>query len=173
MKKQNIIIIGVVAFVLAVAVGYAIFSETLTISGTATAEGNFDVQFTSVGTPTCVGFSQTCDANTLTQISEDKNTLNITVNKLEYPGAYVEIPVTVTNVGSIPAILTTIEETGLTTDPSVKVSYTGLNELKNQQVAQNGTQNFKVKVEWDQDSEQSSSEVQFSIKLNYKQIEAQ
>ena len=173
MKKQNIIIIGVVAFVLAVAVGYAIFSETLTISGTATAEGNFDVQFTSVGTPTCVGFSQTCDADTLTEITEDKNTLNITVNKLQYPGAYVEIPVTVTNVGTIPAILTNIEETGLTTDPSIKVTYEGLQELKNQQISQGATQDFKIKVTWDQSSQQGASDVSFTIKLNYEQIKAE
>ena len=52
MKKQNIIVVGIIAFILTVAVGYALFSETLTISGTATAEGTFDVEFTSVGTPT-------------------------------------------------------------------------------------------------------------------------
>ena len=169
MKKQSIAIIGVIAFVLAVAVGYALFSETLTISGTATAQGTFDVEFTSVGQPTCSGFSSTCDAQTLTNIPEDKNSLTITVNKLEYPGAYVEIPVTVTNKGTIPAVLERIEETGLTEDPSVKVSYTGLTELKNQEVQQNGTQEFKVKVMWDEESEESSSDVSFTIKLNYKQ----
>ena len=105
MKKQSIAIIGVIAFVLAVAVGYALFSEKLTIDGTATAKGDFDVEFTSVGTPTCSGFSGTCEAATLGTISDDKNTLTITVNKLQYPGAYVEIPVTVTNKGSIPAVL--------------------------------------------------------------------
>ena len=169
MKKQSIAIIGVIAFVLAVAVGYALFSEKLTINGTATAKGDFDVEFTSVGTPTCSGFSGTCEAATLGTISDDKNTLTITVNKLQYPGAYVEIPVTVTNKGSIPAVLKSIEETGLTTDASVKVSYTGLTELKDQEVAQNGTQNFTVKVMWDENSNTSSENVKFTIKLNYEQ----
>lgn len=173
MKKQSIAIIGVIAFVLAVAVGYALFSEKLTINGTATAKGDFDVEFTSVGTPTCSGFSGTCEAATLGTISNDKNTLTITVNKLQYPGAYVEIPVTVTNKGSIPAVLKSIEETGLTTDASVKVSYTGLTELKDQEVAQNGTQNFAVKVMWDENSNTSSENVKFTIKLNYEQKAAQ
>ena len=173
MKKQSIAIIGVIAFVLAVAVGYALFSEKLTIDGTATANGDFDVEFTSVGTPTCSGFSGTCEAATLGTISNDKNTLTITVNKLQYPGAYVEIPVTVTNKGSIPAVLKSIEETGLTTDASVKVSYTGLTELKDQEVAQNGTQNFTVKVMWDENSNTSSENVKFTIKLNYEQKAAQ
>ena len=173
MKKQNIAIISVVALILAVAVGYALFSEKLTINGTATAKGDFDVEFTSVGTPTCSGFSGTCEAATLGTISDDKNTLTITVNKLQYPGAYVEIPVTVTNKGSIPAVLKSIEETGLTTDASVKVSYTGLTELKDQEVAQNGTQNFTVKVMWDENSNTSSENVKFTIKLNYEQKAAQ
>ena len=173
MKKQNIAIIGVIAFVLAVAVGYALFSQTLTINGTATAKGSFDVQFTEVGQETSAGYtkvaSETAD---LAKISENGTTLTITVNKLDYPGAYVEIPVTVKNVGTIPAKLIEITETGLTTDASVKVSYTGLTELKDQQVDQNGTQSFTIKVMWDAASNKNSENVVFNIKLNYQQITA-
>lgn len=169
MKKNSMAIIGVVAFVLAVAVGYALFSETINVNGSATAKGDFDVEFTSVGTPTCIGFTGTCDAATLTSISTDKNTLNITVNKLEFPGAYVEIPVTVTSKGTIPASLKSITETGLITDEAVKVSYTGLAELKNKKLEQNGTQSFNIKVMWDENSNKSSENVSFSIKLNYEQ----
>ena len=131
MKKQNIIVVGIIAFILTVAVGYALFSETLTVTGTATA---------------------TCDAASLTSISSDKNTLNVTVNKLEFPGAYVEFPVTVTSKGSIPAVLESISESGLTTDDTVKVTYTNLTELKNKRLEQNGTQTFTIKVAWDENS---------------------
>ena len=62
MKKQSIAIIGVIAFVLAVAVGYALFSETLTVTGTATATGDFDVEFTKVGTITKVGYTGAGDS---------------------------------------------------------------------------------------------------------------
>ena len=99
MKKQNIAIIGVIAFVLAISVGYALFSQTLTINGTATAKGSFDVQFTQVGQATSVGYTKVASESAdLARISEDGTTLTITVNKLDYPGAYVEIPVTVKNV---------------------------------------------------------------------------
>ena len=106
----------------------------------------------------------------LTNISSDKNTLNVTVNKLEFPGAYVEFPVTVTSKGSIPAVLESISESGLTTDDTVKVTYTNLTELKNKRLEQNGTQTFTIKVAWDENSNKSSENVQFSIKINYKQI---
>lgn len=168
MKKQNVVIIGVIAFVIAVVVGYALFSETIRISGTATAKGDFDVEFTSVGTPTCDGYSKECTAANLATISSDKNTLNVTVKNLTYPGAYVKIPVTITNKGSIAAVLESIDETGLTTDDNVKISYTGVAASANE-IASNETQNMEITVTWDSNSEQSSEDVSFSIALNYKQ----
>ena len=46
MKKKNMIIIGVIALILAVSVGYALFSNTLTINGSATAKGDFNMTMT-------------------------------------------------------------------------------------------------------------------------------
>ena len=45
MKKKNMIIIGIITLILAVAIGYAIFSDTLTINGSATAKGNFELSY--------------------------------------------------------------------------------------------------------------------------------
>ena len=45
MKKKNMVIIGVIALILAVSVGYALFSDTLTINGTATAKGDFNLSY--------------------------------------------------------------------------------------------------------------------------------
>lgn len=168
MKKQSVVIVGIIAFILAISVGYAFFSETITINGTATARGNFDVEFTSATINTQIG-----SIGATAVISDDKNSLNITVPKLEYPGAYAEIGVTITNKGSIPAILKSIEETGLTTDLSIKVTYTNLQELKEQELSQNGTQTFLIKVMWDENSTTSSENVSFTIKLNYEQITLQ
>lgn len=175
MKKQNIAIIGVVAFILAVAVGYALFSETLTINGTATAKGDFNVEFTEVGEITSEGYTATA-AEGQTQpaeiavISDDKNTLTVTVNKLDYPGAYVEIPVTITNKGSIPAKLKNIKETTLTeTDRAIKVTYTGV-AASETEIPTNGTQNMTIRVEWDPAINTSSENVTFKIELEYEQI---
>ncbi len=169
MKKQNIAIIGVIAFVLAIAVGYALFSETITVTGTATAKGSFDVEFTSVGTPVCSGFSQDCKATNLANISADKNTLTVTVDKLQYPGAYVEIPVTVTNVGTIPAILTGITESGIgSTNSAVKVTYTGI-AASNAEIAQGTPATFTIRVEWNKDINTTAENVEFSLGLNYIQ----
>ena len=164
MKKQSIAIIGVIAFVLAVAVGYALFSETLTVTGTATATGDFDVEFTKVGY-TGAGDSE------IAAISPDKNTLTVTVNKLDYPGAYVEIPVTITNKGSVSAKLKNIKETGLTADSrAIKVTYTGV-AASDTPIATNGTQEMNIKVEWDKTVNTASSDVTFQIQLEYEQAQ--
>lgn len=186
MKKQNIAIIGVVAFILAVAVGYALFSETITVNGTATAKGSFDVEFTKIDEITKVGYTdvESTDADGSTEaekkaatdariasISADKNTLTVKVNKLDYPGAYVEIPVTITNKGTIPAKLKEITETGLTQENrAVKVTYTGI-AASETAINQNEPQSMKIKVEWDKDVNTSSENVEFKIQLNYEQAQ--
>ncbi len=167
MKKQNFVLIGVIILFLTLSIGYALFEENIEIKGTATAQGNFDVSVTAASVTTQVGSS-----GATAEISADGKTLTINVPKLEYPGAYVEIPIIVTNKGTIPAVLREIQETGLTADANVKISYTGLAEVKDQQLNQNETQNFIVKVMWDENSSASSENVEFSIKLNYKQIGA-
>lgn len=170
MKRQSVLIIGVISFVIAMTVGYAIFSENLEVNGTASAQGTFDVEFTSIGEPTCIGLTSTCDATSLASISSDRNTLSVVVNKLEFPGSYVTIPVTITNKGTIPAILKSIEEQNLRADTSIKVSYIGLSEQQGKHLSQNETQTFTIKVMWDENSNISSSDVNFNIKLNYEQI---
>ena len=181
MKKQNIAIIAVIALVLAVSVGYALFSQTLTIKGTATAKGNFDIKFTNVGTIVKEGYSDQSNSNganiAVIQNSDNSvvnekggDTLNITVNKLDYPGAYVEIPVTITNNGTIPAKLKNIVETNLTdTNRAIKVTYSGV-ATSDAAIAGGQTKDMTVRVEWDKDVNESSENVEFSIQLEYEQI---
>ena len=97
MKKKNMIIIGVIALILVVAVGYAIFSDTLTINGSATAQGDFSLSYS-------------CEI--------DESSANKESAKCKVDGSNIEMKssflkpnegtifhVTVTNDGSIPAVL--------------------------------------------------------------------
>ena len=45
-KRKNKILVGCLALLLVMAVGYALFSENITINGTATAKGDFDISYT-------------------------------------------------------------------------------------------------------------------------------
>ena len=44
MKSKNNILVGCLALLLVLSVGYALFSETVTINGTATAKGDFSLK---------------------------------------------------------------------------------------------------------------------------------
>lgn len=192
MKKQNIAIIAVIALVLAVSVGYALFSQTLTITGTATAGASFDVEFTKIGDITSDGYT---DVNAVTdedaQAKKDRvakistsegaaagvknDLLTITVNKLSYPGAYIEIPVEVTNKGSIPVILESIKETNLNTSDVIIVSYKGV-AASTTPLNTDETHDLIVRVEWDKDALGTENivdeTISFSIELNYTQVTA-
>ena len=97
MKKKNMIIIGVIALILVVAVGYAIFSDTLNINGSATAKGDFSLSYA-------------CDIDESSDNKEsakcepvgNKVTMESTLLK---PNEGTIFHVTVTNNGTIPAVL--------------------------------------------------------------------
>lgn len=110
-NKTTVII--VLALFLTLSVGYALFSDTITIEGTATAQGNFDI------TTTCsAGYSddiieisggelsrdmdQIGFANSICNVNDDMVTMT---TDLLYPGANRIFTIKMTNTGSIPAII--------------------------------------------------------------------
>ena len=48
MNNKNKILVGCLALLLVLSVGYALFSETVTINGTATAKGNMDLTVSEI-----------------------------------------------------------------------------------------------------------------------------
>ena len=97
-KRKNKILVGCLALLLVMAVGYALFSENITINGTATAKGNFDLSYTCEkqemgGTGTC-----SIEGQTIT-----------TTSNLTKPTDMVNYGVKITNTGSIPAVLKTVD----------------------------------------------------------------
>ncbi len=98
MKKKNMVIIGVVALILVVAVGYALFSSTLNINGTATAKGDFNLTYACE-----IDESSSNEDLASCQVEEgNKVTMESTLSK---PNDAVIFHVTVTNNGTIPAVL--------------------------------------------------------------------
>ena len=101
MNKKKKVIIGVLAVILVAAVGYAIFSDTLTINGTATAQGNFDLTYE------CALNEQSTKGGT-GECSDSGNTIT-TTSTLSKPSDQVVYTVTITNNGTIPAVLKTVD----------------------------------------------------------------
>ena len=112
MNKKKKIIIGVLALVLVMVVGFALFSDTLTINGTATAKGDFELTTScddDVNNALGVNGPQEQGSVTDSNISCSGKNVNISAT-LGYPGSYKYYRVKVTNTGMIPAELEKIVE---------------------------------------------------------------
>ena len=159
MNKKKKVIIGVLALALVTIVGYALFSDTLTISGTATAEGNLDMQIISAEVTGEVG-----STGATTQVSSDNNTLTITVPKLEYPGAYVDVTYKIKNSGTIPVLYDSYEITGET--DRIKAQF----NIKNLFYEPEDETTETIRIYWDSNNNTEEEEsVTITFKLNYVQ----
>ena len=110
LSKNNKILIGCLALLLVMSVGYALFSDTITINGTATAKGDFDITAmcepgisSKVGTVNSLGLSSEGGYENDT-CSTDGDNISVNVGFL-YPGAKRYFTYKFTNTGTIDAVL--------------------------------------------------------------------
>jgi len=140
-KKRNIIIGSLCAVVLLMAVGYAAFQSVLKINGTSSISSNWDIKITSIDTKNIVG--EATNAKEPTGVG----TLTATFDtNLVSPGDSLEYEITVTNSGSLNAVLEKITLTD-TNNPAIKFTTSGLTE-GSILAANGGTAVLTVKVEY-------------------------
>ena len=166
-KKRNYVIVVLVVLLLALAVGYAAFSDTLNITGRANAKGTFNMEFTeaTIVTDTAKGIDT---AGSSAVISPDKNTVTVVVKDLAYPGAGTNVTVVAKNVGTVPAKLNGLTFEGID-DTDIKVTFPdGL--VKNEVVQPGGTCTITFSVKWDKESSLTTEKsLNFTAKLDYVQ----
>ena len=115
MNKSNKILLGVLSFIVACVVGYALFSETITINGTASAKGSFDITATcekgfnndlltaAFGvTQSDLGEGGYNSSNETCSVSGSTVTIN---TELQYPSAVRYYTVKMENTGTIDAFV--------------------------------------------------------------------
>jgi hypothetical protein len=160
------ITIALVAALLVAGVGYALFSDTITVSGTATATGSMNVVVDSASATTSVGGGLPA-TNTAT-IAGDGNSVTLAVPSLQYPGASVTFTVVLKNTGNLGAKLTNITPTGLGTAASdLQITYSGI-AANDVIAASNGTKTVMVTVTWNTTSSTAAS-APFSIVFDFVQ----
>ena len=114
LSKNNKILIGCLALLLVMSVGYALFSDTIEINGSATAKGDFEITTEAVDLSADV-FSDVLMESPSKGIVENPiitvndNVINTSVT-LGAPGSYQYFGIKVTNTGSIPAKLKSISD---------------------------------------------------------------
>lgn len=174
-SKKNYIAIVLVVLLLALAVGYAAFSQTLTISGTATAKsGTWDVKFTNASATASI----VSGTATNTAVVTNDQTVTVTVN-LATPGDGSNVTATITNNGSVDAKLTGFNVTGL--DKVSETLYkTGAIKLtlptvtNGDVIAKGASKTFAFSVEWDSDVDEATvgtagQTASFDITFTYEQ----
>ncbi len=161
--KTHKIMTFVVAAILTLTIGYAIFSESIDILGLAsTGSSNFNIVFDRVGQ-----IEEHEATGTSANIVDAGKKLEIRVEHLKMPSSYVEIPVVVKNKGDITAKVKEIKTSGLdTTD--IKVTYEGL--LLEDVLNPNDERSLKITVTWDMSSVNPNVVADFTIEIVYEQV---
>jgi hypothetical protein len=176
-KLQTFLIVALMLVVVAMSIGFAAFSQNLTINGTATVKSaKWDVRFDTATYAEAAGSV----AATTHSITDTSATYTVTLNNF---GDYYEFTVDAKNYGTIDAHLSSITMSTLTTEQAKYLTYTityggtdytasasGLN------VALNATASstVKVRVEYIQPTDQADlpatdQNVTLTATLNYQQ----
>ncbi len=150
----------------AASVAYASFATTLTINGTTTATGNWDVRILSI-TPTAqVGATDHASTPTFTTTSA---TFNV---DLAYPGATSSYQIAIKNNGNISAKLGTL--TDLTTINSTApsyITYAVSGVAVNDVIAAGATVTATVTAAWDSAATTNPSGASKAVTINFAYVQ--
>ena len=174
-KKKNYTLLVLIVLLLALAVGYAAFSSTLTINGTVTGTGTWNVHFKQNGRflqadGTTVDSTHSGSATiSQGQGSNVNNVMTVSVN-LAYPGDGVLLEAIVENTGTMDAKLTGFTiNTNNDTDLIVTQAAGGptVNEVLS---ANGGTCTATFLIKWNENSTVTSLGTKtFTITYEYDQ----
>lgn len=163
---RNKLVIAAVVVVSLASVAYAAFSQNLTVNGSGTAAGEWDVAITSITQTAQTGATE----NSAPTFDATSATFDV---DLAYPGASAEYDVTVTNNGTIPAALSSITNlTALNASAPSYITYTTTGVTAGTTLAANGGTNvLHVVVTWDSASAPvtSGASKAATITLSYDQ----
>ena len=142
MKKQSLLIVIVILILLGVSVGYSVVRISTNVKGKTSIVKDLDVEFESIGKLEEYG-----SYGATAEISDDKKTVLINVPKLSYMGAYAVVPITVKNVGQLPAKLESIYEYGTNDNEAIKITYDGI-AVTDKALNPLEEEKFFIKVSW-------------------------
>ncbi len=175
MRNKNILIGGLMAIVVVMAVGYAAFATQLNVNGTANITSSWKVAFdttkTSAYTATTGLTGATAPTGTITFGNDQTATL---VANLNQPGDKIVFTLTVKNTGTLKAKLgaptltgTSCTVNGLTcTSTSGHIKFTVTNPSPTSLAAKTGTSTITVTAEYPNTTISSASTESASLKVS-------
>ena len=162
-KNKNALIGGLLAIVFVMAVGYAAFSTTLNINGTAEITSKWDVHIKSITAGTPVGTAKSTKAS----LGESKLTAEFGT-ELVSPGDALTYTVVVENAGTLDAKLSSLTFTPGNND-AIIYSYNGIKQ--DDVIAAGDTQSFTVTVTYSSaiTSQPANTSSNLSMVMSYVQ----
>ena len=184
-RKRNAIVLALIVLLIATAIGYAAFASTLNITGSATANGKWDVHFANAT------ISKN-DADNSVEIQDGEGhpvttgeKLDVAVN-LTYPGDTATVTVDIVNDSSCAANLTgftvTAEDdgTGATLSPTNNVWTDGVLQMQlnvpnftanSTTIASGASQTYTMTFTWVDDNVTNEADItaNFGIEMNFAQ----
>lgn len=176
-NKRSYLIITLIVIMLLLGIGYAVFQQTLDITGTVNGSATWNVHFVSGATTDKNGAAVTGT------LSEDKHTLTVNVSDLQYPGDAREVTAVIKNDSSMPIKLTGFTPTAPAdsditfdyVDLTSKVATAGLSTTAAdastyEVIPANGMCTYKFIIGWKSTSTKTAlTSSTYSITFNYEQ----
>ena len=167
--KKKIVIGALCALVMIMAVGYALLSQQLQITGQANITSNWQVEITNIKEVENIGSGRTISTNYTATTATFNNEVIHTGDKITYE-------ITVTNKGTLDAVLedytvsTGDNDAIIVTTDKGKEFYKGLKLTKN-----GGTNTITLSVQYDPETtiQPANSSNSISVTLNYQQDQGQ
>ncbi len=162
-NNKKIIITVLSVLVVAMAVGYALLAQELTINGSASIDSTWRVEITNIASKDVVG-----DAVNKTDPSYTATTANFSVG-LTQPGDSITYDITVTNKGTLDAV---VESITVNKGDNPAITYTTSGLKRGDKIAKNnGTNTLTVKVDYDSNvtSQPASTTNNITVTINYGQ----
>ena len=164
-QKRNFLLVALIVILLAIAVGYAAFSANITISGTATASGTWDVKFLSASVDT--------SSHGTANVTGNKNdTLSVDVT-LSYPGDGCTVTANIQNAGTVPAKLTgftlTDDQGKEFSNSEIEITTPTITTDGSEIIAAGGKCPVTFGVKWKKESTATTATAKFKINFTYEQ----
>ncbi len=161
-RNKKKIVIGILCIaVLIMVVVYAAFMTRLTINGTGNITSTWNIEITSI-TSNITGTAYNIENPTY---SGTNATFNAGLKK---PGDKIEYNITITNNGSIDAIINTVD---IKTTGSYVILYTVEGIQNQERLASKGSKTFKIIVEFDREATSIPSDTTKEIIMNIECIQ--
>lgn len=161
-SKKNYLVIALVVALLSLAVGYAAFSQNLTINGTATGTTNWDVKFTNA--------TMSDENHGTASFTDDEVTVT---GQLAFPGDGFTVESVISNAGSLPAKLTSFtltNEAGAEfQNDDITVEIPIIATDGSEVIAAGQKCPVTIAVKWNEDSVKENVSAKFKVNFTYEQ----